>query len=270
VRPVVDALFRDALDAAARLRATSLLVVDLDCAEHDSEHDTWRDGTLTVYRCGPHPGHQLHERASMAWIDRRVAAAPEETRRAALHQAAQYVAPGGAIAFAADVPGCGLVSLCETMLLAVDTANSTTGMVVFRRPERTTVHDVLHDARRRIVRVDSRRLASMLAGDAPPTVVDIRSHVDRGRTGVIESSIHVPRTVLEWHLDPVNGYPHPAVWSFEQPIVVVCNGGYSSSLAAESLLRIGFGNVADLIGGMFAWVDAGLPVIAPTHSHVDL
>jgi rhodanese-related sulfurtransferase len=79
----------------------------------------------------------------------------------------------------------------------------------------------------------------------------------------------VPRTVVEWHLDPANGYRHPAVRSFDQPIVVVCNDGYSSSLSAANLVRIGFTSVADMIGGMTAWSAAGLPTVAPIDTHVD-
>ncbi len=87
---------------------------------------------------------------------------------------------------------------------------------------------------------------------------------------MIPGAVHVPRTVVEWHLDPANGYRHPDVESFDQPLVLVCNGGYSSSLAAASLLDLGFTDVADLVGGHRAWVAAGLPVVAPDHSHLDL
>ena len=65
-------------------------------------------------------------------------------------------------------------------------------------------------------------------------------------------------------------YLHPALVSFDQPIVVICNGGYSSSLSAANLSRLGFRHVADLIGGMRAWLAAGLPVSDPDHSHLDL
>ena len=92
----------------------------------------------------------------------------------------------------------------------------------------------------------------------------------RARFGVIAGSIHVPRTVVEWHLDPANGYRHPAVTSFDQSLVLVCNGGYSSSLAAASLLDLGFTDVGDLVGGIRAWVGAGLDVVEPDHSHLDL
>ena len=101
-------------------------------------------------------------------------------------------------------------------------------------------------------------------------MLDTRTHVDRRRAGVIAGSLHVPRTVIEWHLDPANGYRHPVIDSFDRSLVVVCNGGYSSSLAAAHLVRLGFTDVADLVGGMLAWRAAGLPTVAPDHSYLDL
>ena len=65
------------------------------------------------------------------------------------------------------------------------------------------------------------------------------------------------------------GYLHPAMHSFEQPLVLVCNGGYSSSLAAANLVRLGFTNVADLIGGHTGWAAEGLSVERPHHSYLD-
>jgi len=125
-------------------------------------------------------------------------------------------------------------------------------------------------ARSRIGRVTPHDLAGRLQRGDAPTIVDTRTATDRGRFGVIAGSIHVPRTLVEWHLDPSNGYRHAAVTSFEQPLVLVCNGGYSSSLAAESLLDLGFSGVADLIGGIRAWVAAGFAVVEPDHSHLDI
>ena len=87
---------------------------------------------------------------------------------------------------------------------------------------------------------------------------------------MIARSVHAPRTVVEWHLDPANGYQHPAVGGLHDPMVIVCNGGYSSSLAAANLTRLGFTDVADLVGGMQAWIAAGLPTSEPDHSHLDL
>ncbi len=86
---------------------------------------------------------------------------------------------------------------------------------------------------------------------------------------MIRRSIHVPRTTLEWACDPTNGYRHPAIVSHDQSLVIVCNGGYSSSLAASNLALLGFNAVADLIGGHQAWVRAGYEVVRPDHSSLD-
>ena len=150
----------------------------------------------------------------------------------------------------------------------VDHGQTTTTLL--RRGPRFTVHDLLHEARTLIDRVTPAELHAQLQADDPPLVLDTRTDTDRSRFGVITGSIHVPRTVVEWHLDPSNGYLHPAFASFDQPIVVTCNGGYSSSLSASNLSRLGFRRVADLIGGMHAWIAAGLPVSDPDHSHLDL
>ncbi len=143
-------------------------------------------------------------------------------------------------------------------------------LTVFRRTERRTVHDVVFEARARVDRTTAAELADRLVRADPPLVVDSRTAIDRQRFGVIAGSIHVPRTVLEWHLDPANGYRHPAVRSQDQPLVVVCNGGYSSALAAASLLDLGFTAVSDLAGGMRAWIAEGHPVVEPDHCHLDL
>lgn len=113
-------------------------------------------------------------------------------------------------------------------------------------------------------------LAARLASADPPVVVDTRSQTDRERFGVIAGSVHIPRTVLEWHLDPANGYRHPSVTALGRSMVIVCNRGYSSSLGAASLVRLGFTDVSDLIGGMFAWIAEGHAVVVADHDHLDL
>jgi len=140
---------------------------------------------------------------------------------------------------------------------------------LYRRGDRTTVHDLLFEARATIARVSPNRLAQRIWAADGTLVLDTRTHTDRERFGVIPGALHVPRTVVEWHFDPVNGYLHPAMRSFDQPLVLVCNSGYSSSLAAANLVRLGFTNVADLIGGHTAWAAAGLPITQPDHSHLD-
>ncbi len=77
----------------------------------------------------------------------------------------------------------------------------------------------------------------------------------------------MPRTVLEWVVDPASGDQHPMIHGVDQTLVVMCNEGYSSSLAAHTLVRLGFRNATDMIGGFAAWRAAGLPIQdAQTHN----
>ncbi len=91
-------------------------------------------------------------------------------------------------------------------------------------------------------------------------LVDLRTNDSRGATGIVPGSVHVPRSVLEWRFDFESGYGNPAVALSELPVVLICDHGYSSSLAASSLRRLGIERAGDLIGGFQAWVAAGLPV----------
>ena len=129
-----------------------------------------------------------------------------------------------------------------------------------------TVEELLVQAREGLDRLSPQGLAAALGSssgpgsEVSPLVVDIRDRDDRERTGMIPGSVSIPRIVLEWRCHPTASYSHPAVESFDQPVVTVCNEGYTSSLAAASLRRLGFANVTDLEGGIEGWAAAGLPV----------
>jgi rhodanese-related sulfurtransferase len=92
-------------------------------------------------------------------------------------------------------------------------------------------------------------------------LVDLRSHDERARDGVIPGSVHVPRSVLEWRVDPDSGYSNPVVADKDVELIHVCSEGYSSSLAAASLRGVGRARVADLIGGFVGWRRAGLETV---------
>ena len=97
-------------------------------------------------------------------------------------------------------------------------------------------------------------------------ILDARQDTDRWANGAIAGSIHTPRTVLEWVVDPVSGFRNPLIEGFGQVLIVMCNEGYSSSLAAYNLQRLGFQGATDMIGGFAAWEAAGLPV-QPAEPH---
>jgi rhodanese-related sulfurtransferase len=215
---------------------------------------------------------QLDRRFGIVTIAARLITSDSGQRRAVLHTAMMHLERGGWLLVAhhreQQVLCDGFRS--DDLILLNSHRNGTSQLSLYQRGDRLTVHDLLYEARSTIKRYTPAELARQMQSNTPPLVLDTRTHVDRGRFGVIAGSVHVPRTVLEWHLDPANGYLHPAMHSFEQPLVVVCNGGYSSSLAAANLVRLGFSDVADLRGGHLAWRAAGLPVHQPDHSHLDL
>ena len=112
---------------------------------------------------------------------------------------------------------------------------------------------MLAEARSRIVRYTPAEAAA--ADDV--LLVDLRSVDERERSGVIPGSRHVPRSVLEWRADPTSEWHDPELMG--KRLVLVCAQGYSSSLAAASLVELGV-DAGDLEGGFEGWAGAGLPV----------
>ena len=84
-------------------------------------------------------------------------------------------------------------------------------------------------------------------------VIDTRPVAQREADGELPGAIVVDRNVLEWRLDPSSPHRIPQVTSADQPVVVVCNEGFASTLAALSLREVGLTDVTDLEGGYQAW-----------------
>ncbi|MFF9095323.1 rhodanese-like domain-containing protein [Streptomyces sp. NPDC014776] len=98
------------------------------------------------------------------------------------------------------------------------------------------------------------------AGAGEALLVDIRYAALRERDGLIPGAVVVERNELEWRLDPQGSHRLPEATSHDLRIVVICNEGYASSLAAASLHQLGLHRATDLVGGFQAWRAAGLPV----------
>jgi rhodanese-related sulfurtransferase len=111
---------------------------------------------------------------------------------------------------------------------------------------------MLAEARSRIARYTP---AEALEADV--LLVDLRSVDERERTGTIPGSVHVPRSVLEWRADPTSEWHDPELAG--KRLVLVCAQGYSSSLAAASLVQLGV-PAGDLDGGFEAWSSTGFPI----------
>lgn len=118
------------------------------------------------------------------------------------------------------------------------------------------------------VRAGYRRIEAQEAYDAAHTgealLVDIRYAALRERDGVIPGALVIERNELEWRLDPQGSHKTPEATGHDLQVVVICNEGYASSLAAASLHQLGLHRATDLVGGFQAWKTAGLPVTPPS------
>ena len=118
--------------------------------------------------------------------------------------------------------------------------------------EGSSIEGVLAESRRNLRRVEPADLATEVAAGA--VVVDTRPEHNRVSEGALPGALVVERTVLEWRLDPTSPDRLPGFEDPQARVVVVCNEGYSSSLAAESLQRLGMANATDLVGGYRQWL----------------
>lgn len=121
-----------------------------------------------------------------------------------------------------------------------------------------TVDELLLEARARLVRLAPREAAAAQAAGA--VLVDIRGDDQLRRHGCIPGAIRIPRNVLEWRADPACAACDPRIADLEAVVVLVCQEGYQSSLAASTLHELGFRHATDLEGGFDAWRSAGLPI----------
>jgi rhodanese-related sulfurtransferase len=120
------------------------------------------------------------------------------------------------------------------------------------------IYRALDKARRRLKRLTPEEAATEHAAGA--LLVDTRPVEQRLRDGEIPGALVIDRNILEWRLDPTSPDRIPQATGQEVRVIVVCNEGFSSSLAAVSLQELGLKNATDVIGGFQAWKAAGLPV----------
>lgn len=121
---------------------------------------------------------------------------------------------------------------------------------------------MLADARSRLVRVDAETAYREALHGA--LLVDIRPARQRAVEGEVHPAVGVlvvERNVLEWRLDPRSDARLPEA-SHDARVLVLCQEGYTSSLAADSLRSLGL-DATDVVGGFAAWRDAHLPVACP-------
>jgi len=118
-------------------------------------------------------------------------------------------------------------------------------------PATVTIEQLLIESRAGLQRVQPADLEQEMSAGA--LVVDTRPVDQRERDGDLPGAVVIDRNVLEWRLDPSSPHRLPIANDPARRIVVVCNEGYSSSLAAHTLQRLGLSRATDLIGGFQAW-----------------
>jgi SAM-dependent methyltransferase len=118
-------------------------------------------------------------------------------------------------------------------------------------PDDSAIDALLDAARQRLDRVHPTDLAREI--DAGALVVDTRPIEQRRRDGELPGAMVVDRNVLEWRLDPSCPHHIPEVTDVGRRIILVCNEGFSSSLAAATLRDLSLERATDLIGGFQAW-----------------
>lgn len=125
-----------------------------------------------------------------------------------------------------------------------------------------SIDDHLAAVRTRLSRLSPQAAAQ--AADGGALLVDIRYGALRDRDGTIPGAVIVERNELEWRLDPLGSHRIPQATAHDLAVIVICNEGYASSLAAASLQDLGLHRATDLTGGFQSWRAAGLPVTPPT------
>ena len=111
----------------------------------------------------------------------------------------------------------------------------------------SAIDGMLAGARAGLDRVQPADLSAEVAAGA--LVVDVRPVEQRQRDGALPDALVIDRNVLEWRLDPSSSHRVAEMTSTDLRVIVVCNEGYSSSLAAATLRQLGLHRATDLVGG---------------------
>ncbi|MGC5020039.1 rhodanese-like domain-containing protein [Micromonospora sp. DT47] len=124
------------------------------------------------------------------------------------------------------------------------------------------IDEILAAARARLRRLAPEQAHLAYRGGA--LMVDIRPAAQRAAHGTVPGALVIERNVLEWRLDPRCPARLPEAVGYDLPLIVLCQEGYTSSLAAAALHDLGLHRATDVVGGFVAWRIAGLPTLGPT------
>ncbi len=128
------------------------------------------------------------------------------------------------------------------------------------RVQESAVERMLLGARRRLERLTPAEVRGELGAGA--VLIDIRPERQRRLDGDLPQAVVICRNVLEWRCDPSSEWCDERLADPARRLIVICNEGFQSSLAAASLQALGRERATDVVGGFQAWRESGLPVAA--------
>jgi rhodanese-related sulfurtransferase len=124
-----------------------------------------------------------------------------------------------------------------------------------------TAANLVAEAKSRIENLDPAQVIAELE-TRDVVLVDIREPGELEQTGTIPGAVHAPRGMLEFYADPTTAYHRPEFDPSKRTILYCASGG-RSALATDALQTLGYTNVAHLDGGLKAWQESGLDIVAP-------
>ena len=130
---------------------------------------------------------------------------------------------------------------------------------VNHQDDQLTVDQLLLEARAALARLTPAEAKAAQSSGA--VLIDIRSELQRSRDGEVPGAKRYPRNVLEWRLDPDCAHRDEEIARRDVHLILLCNEGYQSSLAAATVRSFGVAAATDVIGGFRAWRAAGLPIV---------
>ena len=120
--------------------------------------------------------------------------------------------------------------------------------------------DLVDEAKKSIKTLTSDEVKN-LSKNSEITLIDIRDIRELWKEGTIENSIHIPRGMLEFWLDPNSSYYKANKIKDIKKMVLFCALGFRSALATKSLVDMGFENVAHVEGGFDSLKKIGLKIV---------
>ena len=123
-----------------------------------------------------------------------------------------------------------------------------------------SAQQLVQEAYTQIKTIDTKE-AHSLARDNKCNLIDIRDIRELDKEGRIENSVHIPRGMLEFWIDPNSQYFKEGKLDLEKEMVLFCAAGARSALAAKSLQDMGFKKVSHVAGGFGALKDSEFKII---------